>query len=275
MSLVINGQKIEVPGLVTKSWLDPNGPPKNVKCNTYNDRKVSGIVLHTVHGDLPNTIELNPDGTPAVSTDEHGALAYATYWHKKEAKNASATLVVAADGAVLCLNDILDEVSWHACGANNFTIGIEMYQTNHGTVYKATYDATIKLLNFLTEYLRIQRQVSAVLVNGKRVPVKGVVPRLNQDGHGPAGVDFYGIWGHRNNTSNRGPGDPGDVIFQLLLDAGYEGFDLNANEDRHVWEARQKALGVPEASADGIPGKKTCDLLERNGHPHGIWVKIP
>lgn len=275
MSLVIDGKKIEVPGLVTKSWLDLGGPPKNVKCNRNDDRRISGIILHTVRGIAPGTISKNPDGSVAVATNDSSGRAYARYWSNPTAKAASAALIVCEDGSVLCINDLRDEVSWHACGANGFTLGIEIYQRPDGTVFKATYDACVKLVHFLTAEFGIQRQVPATLVNGVRKPSRGLIARLNQDKGGPAGRDFYGIWGHRNNTAERGPGDPGDVIFQMLLDAGYEGFDVAANEDKTVWSARQKALGIPAIQADGVPGKNTKTLLEAKGYAHGVWVKIP
>ena len=49
MSIVINGKKIETPGLQTISWLDD---PKVPKATDLNPREmwIRAIVLHTVHG---------------------------------------------------------------------------------------------------------------------------------------------------------------------------------------------------------------------------------
>lgn len=276
MSVVIDGIKIEIPGLTTRSWLDttdPLAPPANVKDSLKNDRKISGIVIHTTRGLRDGSIKLNPDGTPFVSTDEKAGMAYARYWSRKDAQAASAALIVCHNGTVLCISDLRDEVTWHATGANNFTIGIEMCQYLNGTLTKATYDSTVKLVNFLTAHFGIQRQIPTTVKNNKKVPASGIIPRLNQDNSGPAGRDFYGVFGHRNITRNRGPGDPGNVIFELLLEHGYEGFDLSKDEDKAVWRQRQAQLGIP--NPDGIPGKETTARLRAAGHPHGLWVLQP
>jgi len=47
-----------------------------------------------------------------------------------------------------------------------------------------------------------------------------VVPRLT-GADGP----WSGVFGHRNQTRQRGPGDPGSSVFLALLAAGYAGVE--------------------------------------------------
>jgi hypothetical protein len=40
---------------------------------------------------------------------------------------------------------------------------------------------------------------------------------------GGRGERFSGLVGHRNLTRQRGPGDPGDAVFEALLKGGFSG----------------------------------------------------
>ena len=51
-----------------------------------------------------------------------------------------------------------------------------------------------------------------------------------------------GIFGHRDVTTNRGLGDPGDAIFERLASAGYEAVDFAASQDIETWKLRQEEL---------------------------------
>lgn len=273
MSLIIKNQKIEVPGLITKSWLDTDGPPKTIKCNKFINRRICSVVIHTIRGIHPATMALDEYGQPAISQDESEGFANAKYWARKTSKNASVHLIVCHNGTVLNICDLKDEIAWHCEGGNLWTIGIEMCQLKNGTIYRSCLEETVKLVNFLTKEFGIQRQLPAKLINGKRVPISGVIPRLNQDNDGPAGKNYYGVYGHNHNTINKGSGDPGVVIFQMLLDEQYEGWDLKNDEDLDVWKQRQTNLGIQKP--DGIPGTQTVLALKTTGYKNGLWITLP
>ena len=81
----------------------------------------------------------------------------------------------------------------------------------------------------------------------------------------------YGVFGHRNLTSKRGAGDPGDYLLQALADAGYEEFDFAEGEDVRVWQSRQGELGI---KPDGLPGSATVAALKEAGYVDGLWVAV-
>jgi hypothetical protein len=155
---------------------------------------------------------------------------------------------------------------------NPFTLGIEMVQDDDGALYEGQMDAAVKFLDFLTRAMSekghpIQRQVP-VTADGK--PVRGTIPRiLNSDD----AKKVVGIYGHRNQTIDRGPGDPGDYIFDYLLRAGYKGFNLTAGEDLLFWKDIQTKLGFTGVDCDGVPGRKTAAALALQNH--GLWVYRP
>ena len=84
--------------------------------------------------------------------------------------------------------------------------------------------------------------------------------------------DVVGIVGHRDLTSNRGQGDPGDAIMSALWKVGCQRLSFECYEDIIVWKQRQAVLGV--AYLDGIPGPHTVELLKRAGHKDGLWGSL-
>jgi hypothetical protein len=171
---------------------------------------------------------------------------------------------------VIVSNDPLRRYTWHAGAVNGFTLGIEMVQEANGDLYADQIAAVVQLIDFLTALLSdrghpIQRQIP--WKNGKAVA--GVLARLaNSD----TDQNVTGVYGHRNQTTNRGPGDPGDSIFEALHAAGYLGFDYDSGEDIAWWKAQQRRLGLQE---DGIPGPAMAAALKAEGHAHGLWVERP
>src|SRR5438132_150261 len=73
-------------------------------------------------------------------------------------------------------------------------------------------------------------------------------------GHGAGGPDCVGVFGHRNNTSLRGRGDPGDAIWTALAAFGFEGVDHDGGEDLELGRARQAVLVArgERITVDGI-----------------------
>lgn len=248
--LVINGQQQETP-FPSKSWMDD--PAFRLVSRQRSDRHdpwVHGITIHTTQGKDPQPI------LPGLGT-AGGALANIRYWNGSP-NFASAHLLVDKDGTVIQAADLASEVTWHATSVNSHTIGIEVVQGSDGSLYQGQIDTLIKLVDWLTDKFRIQRQIPA--------PYQGrPLERLSS-----GGSDFVGVYGHRDQTSNRGRGDPGDTIMDALHNAGYERYDLNAGEDKQVWMDRQRQLGISDP--DGVPGPSTVEALKRSGRTSGLWV---
>jgi hypothetical protein len=127
-------------------------------------------------------------------------------------------------------------------------------------MYDGQLDAAVQVVDFLTWKFGIQRQVP-------KAYHKRPAARLLH-----AGDDFSGVYGHRDADDNRGLGDPGDAVFQKLMAAGYEGWELDAYEDFPIWKDRQTQVG---ADSDGIPGLGTRDAIIAFGKPSGMWVDRP
>lgn len=270
MALIINGKPYEVPGLVTRSWLD--NPKWRLDANEDRKprnapRKVTAIVLHTTDGSSkPQPIK--PGKGPAVDP----ATKTFKYWSEKDS-HSGAHLWIGQDGVVYCAADLYSEQTPHAGNhsVNSRSIGIEMYTAGKNTLYQYQVDAMVKLLDFLTSFNwpgtgPIQRQYHWPYADGPSNRI------------GPGGAydkkDFFGIFGHRDAVSNdsRGRGDPGDYVFQALGKAGYEPFNTNTNEDKKAWAQRQARLNV---TASGVPGIETSTALKRAGHSLGLWVRRP
>lgn len=262
MSIVLGGQKIATPGLETISWLDDSNVPRATDTN----RRavwIRAIVLHTVKGKVGGL----RSGTAPPSTR---AERYAKY-QSNTSRDVSWDYTIDTDGTIIVSNDPLVWYTWQATAVNPWTIGIEMVQESNGDVWEGQIATAVKFLDFITRELAdrghpIQRQVPMGPL-GK--PVRGVIPRI-EDAEKAKSV--VGVYGHRNQTHNRGPGDPGDAIFEALLKAGYKGMNLDAQDDITFWKSVQHRLGLTE---DGVPGPGTATALKAAGYPHGLWVTRP
>lgn len=262
MSIVLGGQKIETPGLETVSWVDD---PKVPKATDTNRRTmwIRAIVMHTVHGKVGN---VRPGNAPPSTRAE----VYAKY-QANTSRDVSWDYTIDSDGTIVASNDPMVSYTWHATSVNPWTIGIEMVQESNGDIWEGQIMAVVKFLDFLTHELAkrghpIQRQVP-MTADGK--PVRGVIPRIENASDAKSVV---GIYGHRNQTTSRGPGDPGDHIFDALLRAGYKGMNIDARDDIKFWKDVQTMLGV---TADGVPGPGTATALMAKGYPGGLWVSRP
>lgn len=260
--LVLGGAPEGVPGLVVGSWLDdarlritaPDAVPRRDR-----RRWIRAIVLHTTKGISPQRVA--PGRGPNTSV----AQRIARLW-TLDPKATGAHISVDWDGSVCCHADILEEATMHAGptapgSVNQISVGVEIYQNGKGLLYAAQIEAVVTLLDWLTARLGVQRQMP-------RVSDDGVLMRCSRGGD-----DVVGIYGHRHVTDRRGPGDPGDAVFEALVAAGYETFDLNMRDDRRCWAERQRALKIKQP--DGIPGPRTRQLLRAGGKPVGLWVSRP
>lgn len=275
MSVAWNGRRIEIPGLRTISFLDPGGPPRTPNCNTsdkgapghYNLSQVqpiSGAVWHTVHGTATGAVL--SDGTCG---SDHEAMAYAVDF-AKPSRGASSQFIVADNGTVLNVADLVTDRCWHAGSReadwNPFTVGIEMSQHRAGGICKATLDAAVTLAWWLCRAFGIQAMIP---VTPAGEPDLDNIPRL-VDSFGAGARSFYGHWFHAGQEV-RGYGDPGPAFPKAFLASGAEGFDLRRGQDLTVWRLRQAALGLPLADQDGIAGPQTVAAIRRR-MGRSTWV---
>ena len=269
MGLIIGGKSFDVPGLKVVSFADDATLRLgDDDCGHRSTSWVRLIVLHTTMGEVgPLLPGVGPSG---------GARGTVAAQKADSKTHAGEHLIVDADGVVYCLCDLLYASAYHAESLNDVSIGIEFKQTKVSgswALYQAQMEAGVLLVDALTRMLSIQRQFHAPY-HGEATPVQRLA---NRKVGGGAGTDCVGICGHRDNTINRGPGDPGEYIFNALAAAGYEKFDYakGRGEDRDEWGKRQVGAGMSAADADGVAGPKTVKQLLSIGHKYGLWVTRP
>lgn len=250
MSIVLGGQRFDVPGVVTVSYLDD--PQRVPRTTDVNPRRVPPqmICAHTTSGLRGSVLQ-----GCAASSDT--AFSFARYQAVTD-REVSWDFTVGRDGTVTWSNDPLVSYTWHATTVNPRSIGFEMAQDPDGTLYACQIEAAYKVIVFLCAALSIQAQTPTV----GGVPDSGVIPRVES-----GGADVVGIIGHRNVTTNRGPGDPGNAIFDKLLSERFAGFDFRTGQDLLFWREQQRALGLPQT---GVPNRTDAEALQRLGRPFGM-----
>lgn len=214
MPLIINGTKIEVNGLKIYDFIqDPTlhlRSPWNYRTRR-NGERVQQVVMHSTKG-WPDHQHKAPQvlhETPAQDSD-CGARSTVAYWRSQERSQnprfAGAHLVIDADGSILCCADLRLDAAYHAGKVNGRSVGIEVFQGKDSGFFRIQIDVIAPLVGVLCETFNIPRRAC--------MPYSG--PRA--DFSGP------GVYGHRDLTNDRGFGDPGDIIMQALLDAGWDAF---------------------------------------------------
>lgn len=254
MGLVYDGQRFDVPGARTISYLDdPRCVPQLTRVSSRRDPPRI-IVLHSLGSRSVQTV------TPGAGTPTNPC--FPSQYANTGSGGASYDFVIRVDGAIMQMNDPRHRFSWHATNLNPRSIGIEIQQGTGGAIYAVQIEALVRLLDALTARMgEVPRQIP--WHNGK--PDRRVMERFKSP---RSGSDYAGIVGHRNADDNRG--DPGDGIFHALKAAGYEGFDLVAGEDKAAWRQRQADLGVPQT---GVFDAATRAALAARGYPDGQWVR--
>lgn len=259
--LIVNGRRIPVPGVEVVSWFDD--PTLRMTGQSGGPRPVSWVrcvVFHTTQG-IPGGKNYHPQWLlPGFGPKGTAAEANARYWALK-GKGSGAHLVIDFDGQVICTADLVREQTWHATSVNAVSIGIEIVQRLDGSMFAGQMETAVKVADVLARELGIQRQFHAPYRRGRIVNRFAVGAR-----------DVVGFFGHRDQTNTRGPGDPGDFVFQYLERAGYEKFDYSQNEDLAAWKVRQTGLGVPAKDCDGVAGPATVKLLTQAGYKNGLWT---
>ena len=208
MTLIIDGQRLETPGIESISWLDDPAVPRVRDGRRRVPQSARAIVMHTVHGKLGPLSDV--PSVPSVRAERYARYQAGT------AREVSWHLTVDTDGTVVQSADVASWTCWHATAVNGWTIGIELVQERDGTVFRPQLAAVVAVCDLLCARLGIERRVPA----RGGVPIVGVVPRLTGT-DGP----WSGVFGHRHQTRQRGPGDPGSFVFLALLAAGYAGVE--------------------------------------------------
>lgn len=258
MTIILNNVKWKVPGLNTTCWLD-DPSIKYITDKNSRQKWLRAIVAHTIHG---KEGKLLPGFGPNTDIDTRQAR-----YQTNTDRQVSWDFTEDMNGDWLIQNDPLIHYSWQATSVNPITCGFEMVQTDAGDLYEGQIEKAVLFIDALTALLGIQRQIPWDKKHDK--PVRGVVKRISDD----AGTDVVGIYGHRNQTTNRGAGDPGDHLFWALRNAGYETFDYDAEEDLKTWKDRQRSLGLV---ADGLPGRSTVEAIKNSGkNKFGLWISRP
>jgi len=178
---------------------------------------VQSICIHTRMGVWPQKFVANTKdrkwdtvGVKNASNDDRIAS-----WH----------ISIDSDGSYVSHLDVVKHKAYHCGQCNEVSVGIEMFQDADGTVTNETLDSCVTLVNFLCDRLGIKKQVVNELgilktfATGKKTgDAKKDLAYLEG---GESGVNFSGVFGHRNATRNRGKGDPGDEIFKRLEAFGF------------------------------------------------------
>lgn len=211
------------------------------------------IILHTTGGLWPQYVR------PGAGHPGH-ARQVADMWSGADrgdggAAHSAAQLVVDFDGSVACLADLAYAAAYHAEGSNHYSVGVEMCTMPDGSIYEATLTATARLMDALCwPLLPVPRQYPrGPYLNRPLVRMETGSGKTRRQLGGPGVV---GVLGHRDNTSERGPGDPGDAIWRELAAAGFEGLDYSTDQDLSVARDRQRTLvGLgARISVDGLVG---------------------
>jgi len=201
VSIFIDGEAVALPNVKSLSWLDdPKLRLSFPNDGTKRQGRPQCIILHTTTGDMPQHV------VESTAPAEHcTARRTVAYWAKSP-RHAGAHLIIDADGTLLCLADLGREVTYHCSGVNGVSIGIEVVQQPDGTLY--------------AEQLRVCFAVCAWLCDRFSIPQVVAWPYT-----GARSLDvmrhFRGVAGHRDVSSNRGRGDPGDLIMRRFVDAAW------------------------------------------------------
>lgn len=245
--LIIGGEIVRVPWLNVRNWFDD--ARLRIRDGDRRARDTSwvrSILYHMTRAD-PLVVTVRPGRGPSTG----GIFKVCNAWGTDVDTHAGSHLVVDWDGTIACCADLQTEAAYHATTINDVSIGIEIYQDSDGSVYDWQMRTATLLGIVLAQRFGIWRQT--------QYPYVGEIDRLAAGGN-----DCVGMFGHRDQTSDRGPGDPGDQIYQYLRQYGTESFDFSQGADVIEWKNRQTAMnqvlreqGLDEIDVDGVPGPAT------------------
>jgi hypothetical protein len=241
--LLLRGELVTVPGLTIIPPASHGGPAwarlDRGDC-TSRSTWIRQIIPHSTGGNWPMPI------VPGAGAGGE-AERYADIW-QTDPGHSAAHLVVDSAGTVACLCDLITTTAYHAEASNPWSIGIEAVQAHDGSMRQATVDAMAQLIAALCRLVGIPEQMPRGPYRGE--PLARMEINVGGKRRQVGGPDVVGVLGHRDNTSTRGRGDPGDAVWTALAALGFEGVDYAAREDLERGMARQRALNA-EASRRG------------------------
>lgn len=277
MSLSIGTSRVNLEN--TACWLDPvevvtkvtNGANKGTKVKYATDGRkrapnawTSAMVVHTHKG--------------TAKTRQKGLIESVTDWvlsqyQTSTDREVSWHLTGDLDGSVIQQADS-SFTCWQASQVNPYMDGMELVEGEGGVLTDVQLEQFVKVMDAWTFHTGIPRIIP--WRGGK--PYAGMLSRCLVS-HG-SGRSVCGIIGHRNIWGlqggklkpYRGAGDPSDIPFIALRDAGYEPMDIEAGDDLAYWKMAQKNFGL---DADGVCGPATRRALWQHGTPGPLMVSRP
>lgn len=263
--LLIAGRLVPVPGLAVIPPASAGGPAwarLDRGDATSRHSWIRQVIVHTTGGLWPQPI------LPGAGAGGEGAR-YADIW-QSDPQHSAAHLVVDSAGAVACLADLALVTAYHAEASNPWSIGIEMVQGRDGSLRQATIDATARLVAAICDAVGIPEQMPRWPYPGRplaRMEVPAQPGVGGNERHQLGGPNMVGVLGHRDNTSLRGRGDPGDAIWTALAALGFESLDYDRCEDLELGRRRQAALVArgERLEVDGLVGPASLAAARRQG----------
>ena len=209
--LIIDGVRVPVPGVRVTTWVDdPKRAPPITDGRAITKRPIA-FVWHTSKGILCRTAA--PDAIPSTRAED---LAL---YQSRTTREVSWHLTVDTDGDVLQQADPARWQCWHAGGANAWSLGAELVQRDAtGTLTAPQIRAAAAVTDAVCLALAIPRRV---LVGPDGAPWVRQVKDLQSTKAGGRGLTWSGVIGHVHLTTDRGPGDPGPLVFAELIARGY------------------------------------------------------
>lgn len=239
---------------------------------------VQQIIVHTTGGHWPQPVIAGkgPSGhAKDVAEDWRG-----TNRGGGERVHSGAQLLIDYDGTAYCLVDLMRCAAYHAEMSNARSVGIEMCTLPNGSIYGATLDTCAVLVALLAWSGLDGSGLLPIPFQMPRGPYRNAPLRRMETGSGKTrhqlgGPDCVGVFGHRDNTSERGAGDPGDEIWRRIAALGAEGMDYDGGEDLIIGKARQAALNRQGAQlvVDGMVGPGSIGAARRLGYRR--WRDVP
>jgi len=209
--LIVHGVRVPVPGVSVTTWLDDPRRAPPITDGRSITAPPRAFVWHTSKGVLCRT--LAPDAIPSTMAE-----TLALYQSRTD-REVSWHLTVDTDADVLQQADPARWMCWHAGGANAWTLGGELVQRDGtGTLTAPQIRAAADVTDAVCAALAIPRRV---LVGPDGAPWIKQVKDLQSTKAGGRGLTWAGVIGHVHLTTDRGPGDPGPLIFAELIARGY------------------------------------------------------
>jgi len=271
--LLLDGRLVATPGVTVIPPASHGGPAWcRLDSGDYMARPggVQMIVPHTTGGHWPQPII--PGAGPSGHARQILEMWLGSDRGGGERVNSAAQLATDFDGTIYCACDLLRCAAYHATAVNARAVGIEMCTGPRGELYQATIDATARLIALLTWSGVAGSGLLPIPAQMPRGPYRGApLRRLELAGKPSDGRDVVGVIGHRDQTSQRGRGDPGDAIWAALAALGFEGVDYDGGEDLTLGRARQHWLGG--IVVDGIVGRQSLKAARDAGFAR--WRDVP